>query len=47
MKAPKNKTIDLSVEEGAAYLRRCVEVNAPAALDAVLDAKSAAVSKAV
>ena len=37
MKAERNKTIDLSVEDGAAYLARCVEVNAPAALSNVLD----------
>lgn len=37
MKAPKNKTIDLSVEEGAAYLARCVKLDAPAGPDAVLD----------
>ena len=37
MKAPKNKTIDLSVEEGAEYLARCLRVEAPAGLDEVLD----------
>ncbi len=37
MKAPKNKTIDLSVEEGADYLARCLRVEAPAGLDEVLD----------
>ena len=37
MKAPKNKTIDLSLEEGAEYLARCVQVDAPAGLDEVLD----------
>ena len=37
MKAPKNKTIDLSVEEGAEYLARCIRVETPAALNAVLD----------
>ena len=37
MKAPKNKTIDLSVEEGAEYLARCIRVEAPAALNEVLD----------
>ena len=37
MKAPKNKTIDLSVEEGVEYLARCVRVEAPAALNEVLD----------
>ena len=29
MKAARNKTIDLSVEEGAAYLERCIRVNSP------------------
>ena len=37
MKAPKNKTIDLSVEEGAEYLARCIRVEAAAALNEVLD----------
>ena len=37
MKAPKNKTIDLSVEEGAEYLARCIRVEAPAALNEALD----------
>ena len=37
MKAPKNKTIDLSLEEGADYLACCLRVEAPAALDTVLD----------
>ena len=37
MQAPKNKTIDLSVEEGAEYLARCIRVEAPAALNEVLD----------
>ena len=36
-KSKRNKTIDLSVEEGRAYLDRCVSVTAPTALDAVLD----------
>lgn len=37
MRSERNKTIDLSVEEGAAYLRRCVRVEAPAAAEEVLD----------
>ena len=37
MKAARNKTIDLSVEDGAAYLARCMEVRTPADLSAVLD----------
>lgn len=37
MKSERNKTIDLSVAEGAAYLRRCVSVTGPAARETVLD----------
>ena len=37
MKAPRNKTIDLDLEEGAAYLARCVKLSGPAELSAVLD----------
>ena len=37
MKAERNKTIDLRVEDGAAYLARCVEVSASAKLSDVLD----------
>lgn len=37
MKSERNKTIDLSVEEGAAYLKRCICVTAPAARETVLD----------
>ena len=37
MKAPKNKTIDLDLDEGRAYLERCLRVEAPAPTDAVLD----------
>ena len=37
MKAPKNKTIDLDLEEGRAYLDRCLRPDAPAALEDVLD----------
>ena len=37
MKAARNKTIDLSVEEGRAYLDRCLRLTAPAALEDVLD----------
>ncbi len=37
MKAPRNKTIDLSVEEGRAYLDRCLRLDTPAALGDVLD----------
>ncbi len=37
MKAPKNKTIDLGIEEGRAYLDRCLRLDAPAVLEDVLD----------
>ena len=37
MKAPRNKTIDLDLEEGRAYLDRCLRPDAPAALEDVLD----------
>ena len=37
MKAPRNRTIDISVEEGQPYLDRCIRVERPAALGSVLD----------
>ena len=37
MKAPKNKTIDLDLDKGRDYLDRCVHVDGPVALEAVLD----------
>lgn len=37
MKSERNKTIDLSVEEGAAYLRRCISVTEPSTRETVLD----------
>lgn len=37
MKAARNKTIDLTVEEGGAYLSRCITVEQPAVLSQVLD----------
>lgn len=37
MKAPKNKTIDLELEEGRAYLERCLRIDAPVPLDGLLD----------
>ena len=37
MKAPRNKTIDLTVEEGGEYLARCITVEQPVALSQVLD----------
>ena len=36
-KAPRNKTLDTAPEAGAAYLARCVTVDAPASLADVLD----------
>lgn len=37
MKAVRNKTIDISVEEGRDYLERCISVTAPAAAEDVID----------
>lgn len=37
MKAPRNKTIDISIEKGQDYLHRCISLNTPAALETVLD----------
>ena len=37
MKAPRNKTIDISIEDGRTYLERCIRLHGPAALDTVLD----------
>ena len=37
MKAARNKTIDMSIEEGGRYLERCITVTAPAAPDDILD----------
>ncbi len=37
MRSARNKTIDLSVEEGGAYLARCLRLDAPAPLETVLD----------
>ena len=36
-KSARNKTIDLSAEEGHAYLERCIQVNDQASLPHVLD----------
>ena len=36
-KAPRNKTIDTAPDDGAAYLARCVTVDAPVSLEDVLD----------
>ena len=37
MKAGRNKTIDLTVDEGKAYLQRCISVNSDVGIDEVLD----------
>lgn len=37
MKAPRNKTIDITAAEGRQYLERCVSVNSPAVLMDILD----------
>ena len=37
MKASRNKTIDISVEEGKEYLRRCIRLSSPVEMAAVLD----------
>lgn len=36
-KAGRNKTIDISLEQGQKYLDRCIEVNSPVEISAVLD----------
>ena len=37
MKAGRNKTIDLSIEEGACYLDRCITITEPISIENVLD----------
>ena len=37
MKANRNRTIDISVDEGRCYLDRCLKVNQPASLEDILD----------
>ena len=37
MKTTRNKTIDISVEEGRCYLDRCLKVSTPASLEDILD----------
>ena len=37
MKASRNKTIDISVEEGACYLNRCISVTKPSTVEEILD----------
>lgn len=36
-KAGRNKTIDISLEQGQEYLERCIKVNAPVEISSVLD----------
>ena len=37
MKAARNKTIDISIEEGHCYLEKCLKISAPEALDEIID----------
>lgn len=37
MKAPRNKTIDISIEEGREYLERCLRLSAPASPESIGD----------
>ena len=37
MKAGRNKTIDLSVEEGKSYLDRCISISKPTDLQSVIN----------
>lgn len=37
MKSKRNKTIDMSTEEGACYLNRCICVNTPKTVEEILD----------
>lgn len=37
MKAKRNKTIDITAEEGACYLERCITVNEPKSVSDILD----------
>ena len=37
MKADRNKTIDISIEEGKDYLKRCVVIEKKAELPEILD----------
>ena len=37
MKAERNKTIDMSVEEGAMYLKRCITVTEPKSVEEIMD----------
>lgn len=37
MKSERNKTIDISIEDGACYLERCISVDQPVVVDAITD----------
>lgn len=37
MKADRNKTIDMTVEEGKEYLERCITVSEKVSIDTVID----------
>ena len=37
MKADRNKTIDISVEEGEKYLEKCISVTKPASVEEIVD----------
>lgn len=37
MKAGRNKTIDISIEEGRCYLERCIHITEPASLEQITD----------
>ena len=37
MKAGRNKTIDMSVEEGACYLERCITITESTTIDKIID----------
>ena len=37
MKAARNKTIDLSIDEGSKYLDRCININDPVNIDSILN----------
>jgi len=37
MKSERNKTIDISIEDGVSYLERCITINEPATVDTVTD----------
>ena len=37
MKAGRNKTIDISIEEGRCYLDRCIHISKPCSIDMIID----------